>query len=226
MASFKMNFATCRGLGEPGEIVEALDRFGLAETEEVGVLHADGAGPAAFGTLIRRTNLTVQRVDAQTREVLTDIVERAALLPFGTFPEAERLEVYAGGSSAVEQVGAFLATGLGMAVVTDPIELDLLAAVEKLMKETSKFQLRGVRAGDYAATSYMIGTYAPKFMDTDHGLQFIEQYAEGLKSVQVRFAGPSGRATATLTPNACFSYSCPEDDQPEIQQVLRRLITG
>ena len=221
-----MNFATCRGLGEPGEIVEALERFGLAETEEVGVLHADGAGPAAFGTLVRRTNLTIQRVDAETREVLTDVVERVALLPFGAFPGQERLEVYAGGSSAVEQVGAFLATGLGMAVVTDPIELDLVGAIEKLMNETSKFQLRAVRATDYAANSYMIGTYAPKFMDTDHGLQFMEQYAEALKSVQVRFAGSSGRATATLAPNACFSYSCPEDDQPEIQQILRKLATG
>ena len=221
-----MNFATCKGLGTPGEIVEALERFGLAETEEVGVLHADQAGPAAFGTLVRRTNLTIQRLDAETREVLTDVVERVALLPFGAFPELERLEVYAGSASAVEQVGAFLSTGLGMAVVTDPVELDLVGAVEKLSKDTSKFQLRGVRATDYAANSYMIGTYAPKFMDTDHGMQFMEQYAEALKSVQVRFAGPSGRATATLTPNACFSYSCHEDDQPEIQQVLRKLVTG
>ena len=94
------------------------------------------------------------------------------------------------------------------------------------MKETSKFQLRAVRASDYAANSYMIGTYAPKFMDTDHGLKFMEDYAEGLKSVQVRFAGPSARVTATLTPSACFGYSCDEDDQPEVQQVLRRLVTG
>ena len=226
MSSYKINFATCKGLGAPADMVAAMDEFGLAETEEVGVLHADAAGEAAFGTLIRRTNLAVQRIDADTHEVLTENVERVTLYPFGAFTKAERLEVYAGTTSGLQQVGDFIGSGLAMAVVTDPIELDLLTSVDRLMKNTAKFQLRAVRASDYAASSYMIGTYAPKFMDTDHGLQFMEQYAEGLKSVQVRFAGPSGRVTATLTPHACFGYSCQEDDQPEVQQILRKLVTG
>jgi len=226
VASFKINFATCRGLASPAEIVDAMEQFGLAETEEVGVLHADVAGTAAFGTLIRRTDLAVQKIDADTREVLTENVQRVTLYPFGAFTEAQRLEVYAGTTSGIQQVGDFLAGGLAMAVVTDPIELDMLTAVDRLMRTTNKFQLRAVRASDYAANSYMIGAYAPKFMDTDHGLQFMEQYADRIKSVQVRFAGPSGRVTAALTPNACFSYSCHEDDQPEVQQVLRKLVTG
>lgn len=226
MASFKINFATCKGLGAPAEIVDGMEQFGLAETEEIGVLHADVAGEAAFGTLIRRTHMAVQRIDSDTHEVLTENVERITLYPFGAFCNAERLEVYAGTTSGIQQVGDFISGGLAMAVVTDPIELDLLTTVDRLMNNTTKFQLRAVRTSDYAANSYMIGTYAPKFMDTDHGLQFMEQYAEGLKSVQVRFAGPSGRVTATLTPNACFSYSCQEDDQPEVQQILRKLVTG
>lgn len=224
MASFKINFALCRGLGEPGGIVEAMEAYGLAETEEIGVLHANAAAGAAFGTLVRRTNLAIQRIDPKTHQVLTEAVERVALIPFGAFGKAERLEVYAGGGAAVKDVSAFLGSGLAMPVVTDPVELDLLGAVEKLIKTTSKFQLRTVRVSDYAANSYMIGPYAPKFMDTDHGLKFLNEYAEVLKSVQVRFAGPSGRATATLTPNACLSYSCAEDDQPAIQDILRTLI--
>jgi hypothetical protein len=204
-----------------------MEEFGLAETEEIGVLHANAAPGAAFGTLVRRTNLAVQTLDAKTREVVTQAIERVTLLPFGAFPKAERLEVYAGGLSAIKEISAFLSSGLSMPVVTDPIELDLLSVVEKLAKETAKFQLRSVRVSDYAANSYMMGPYAPKFMDTDHGLKFLQEYAEVLKAVQVRFAGPSGRATATLTPNACFSYACAnEDDQPHVQKVLRKLVGG
>ncbi len=226
MSTFKINFAQCRGLGSPAEMVAAMEEFGLAENEEVGVLHADAAAGAMFGTLVRRTQMAVQRLDAETREVFTENVSKITLYPFGAFPEADRLEVYAGTTSGIQQVGDFIGSGLAMAVVTDPFEVDLLGAVEKLLKNTKKCQLRAVRATDYAANSYMIGTYAPKFMDTDHGLTFMEQYAEALKSVQVRFAGPSARVTATLTPNACFSYSCHEDDQPEVQQILRKLVTG
>jgi hypothetical protein len=227
LASFKINFATCKGLGDPKDIVAAMEGFGLAETEEIGVLHASAAPGAAFGTLVRRTNLAVQVLDAKTREVVSRSVERVTLLPFGAFPKTNRLEVYAGGGSAIKEVSAFLSSGLAMPVVSDFIELDLLSAVESLAKETPKFQLRGIRVSDYAANSYMIGPYAPKFMDTDHGLKFLQEYAEVLKTVQVRFAGPSGRATATLTPNACFSYACSnEDDQPHVQKVLRKLAGG
>lgn len=224
MASFKINFAVCKGLAGPADMVDALEQFGLAETEEIGVLHASAAAGAAFGTLVRRSWLAVQKLDAETHEVLSENVERITLLPFGAFHKQDRLEVYAGSAKAIEEVGGFLASGLAMAVVTEPFELDLLALVESLIKETKKFQLRAVRVSDYAANSYMIGAYTPKFMDTDHGLKFMEEYAAVLKTVQVRFAGPSGRVNVTLTPNACFSYSCHEDDQPEVQRILRALV--
>ena len=226
MASFKINFATCKGLGEPKEIVSAMEEFGLAEGEPIGVLHATESPAAAFGTLVRRTDLAVQTIDPKTHEVLTETVERATLLPFGAFSKAGRLEVYTGGVSALQDVGEFLAGALGMAVVTDPIELDLQSAVERMMKSVSKFQLRAVRVTDYAASSYMIGPYAPKFMDTDHGLKFMQEYAEVLKTVELRFSGPSARVSTTLRPNGCFNYSCQDDDQPKVQQILRKLITG
>ncbi len=225
MATFKINFATCKGLEDPATIVAAMEEYGFAETEEIGVLHASAAAGAAFGTLVSRTNFAVQKIDPESREVLNETVERVTLIPFGAFPEAHRLEVYAGSAKTIEEVGSFFSSGLAMSVVTDPIELDLQSSVEKLMETTERFQLRAIRVTDYAANSYMIGTYAPKFMDTDHGLQFLEEYVEALKTVQVRFAGPSAKANATLTPNACFSYSCAEDDQPEIQQILRKLVT-
>lgn len=224
MASFKINFATCKGLGEPSVLAAAMEEYGLAETEEIGVLHASAAAGAAFGTLVRRTNLSVQKVNPESKEVTSSTVERISLIPFGAFTKHERLEVYAGSAASVEEVGTFFSGALAMSTVTERIELDLLSVVERLMKTAQKFQLRSVRVTDYAADSYMIGPYAPKFMDTDHGLKFLEQYAEALKSVQVRFAAPTGRGTATLTPNAAFSYSCNEDDQPAVQQMLRELL--
>lgn len=224
MASFKINFASCRGLPEPQEIVRKMEEFGLAETEEFGVLNASGASGAAFGTLIRRTNMTFQRLDPQTREVTSGVVERVRLIPFGLFPKLERMEVYAGSASSIEEVGDFLASGLAMPVVTERIEFDVLSAIDRLIKNTQRFQLRTIRVTDYAGDSYMIGPYAPKFMDTEHGLKFLEQYTEALKSAQVRFAGPQARVNATLTPQACFSFSCHEDDQPAVQQTLRELL--
>lgn len=223
MATYKINIATCRGLDKPAAIVKAMEEYGLADKQEMGVLHASTAGPAAFGTLVRRTNLAVQRLDNKTRQVVSDQVEKVTLIPFGAFPEAEQIEVYAGSAATIKEVEAFLAGALTMAVVVDVIELDVIAAVQKMMKTAQKFQLRAVRVTDYAASSYMMGPYAPKFMDTEHGLKFLDEYAEGIKTVQVRFAAPAGRATATLTPNACFSFSCHEDDQPHVQEVLRKL---
>jgi len=224
VASYKLNIASCRGLPAADEIVRGLEEFGLAEGEPYGVLDASQGSGAAFGTLIRRTNMPVKRIEPKTRQVLTEAVERVALVGFGAFPAAERLEAYAGSASALKDVDALLTTGLALAVVTDPIELDVLSCVEKLMKNTQRFQLRSVRVTDYAANSYMIGAYVPKFMDTDHGLQFLEDYAEALKSAQVRFAGPTARVNLTITPNACFSYSCSEDDQPAVQEIVRKLL--
>ncbi len=224
MATYKINIATCRGLDKPAAMVKAMEEYGLAEGQEMGVLHASEAGNAAFGTLVRRTNLTVQRLDVKTRQVVSDQVEKVALIPFGAFPQAEQIEVYAGSAATIKEVEAFLAGALTMAVVVDAIELDVLASVQKLIKTVQKFQLRAARASDYAASSYMMGPYAPKFMDTEHGLKFLDEYAEGIKTVQVRFAAPAGRATATLSPNACFSFSCHENDQPHVQDVLRKLV--
>lgn len=224
MASFKINFASCRGLPAPKALVAALEEFGFAEGEEIGVLHCSAASGAAFGTLVRRTNVAVQKVDEKTREVLTQKIEKATLIPFGAFAEQERLEVYAGSATAIEEVGAFFASGLSLPVSLDALEIDLESAVEKLIKKTQRFQLRSARVSDYAANSYMIGPYGPKFMDTEHGQAFLAEHAAALKSVQVRFATPAGRAGATLTPNACFGYSCDEDDQPVVQQVLRELL--
>ena len=46
---------------------------------------------------------------------------------------------------------------------------DIWSAIEKLLMQTEKFQLRAGRVTDYTHNSFMNGTYAPKFLDTEHG---------------------------------------------------------
>jgi hypothetical protein len=224
MASFKLNVARIRGCPPAAELVSQMQEYGLPDSEEFGILTCSSAGDSAFGTLVRKTQQAVQRIDPETHEVATTSVERVTLYPFGIRPDSETLETYAGTASGCEQMGAFLSSCLALPIVVEGREIDLLDAVEKLSANANRFQLRSIRVSDYSANSFMIGPYAPKFIDTQHGLDFMQQYVESLSSVAVRFQAPNGRANATLSPKACFSFSCHEDDQAEVMSILRKLV--
>ncbi len=224
MASYKMNLARIKGLPSPKKIVETMTAFGLPETEEFGVLNCSGTSSSAFATLIRKTQQAVKQLDAETKELTSAPVEKVTVYPIAVTPEMERLEVYAGSVGAIEQAGIFFSSCMAFKTVTETIEFDVAAAVEKLAKEANKFQLRVVRVSDFAHNAYMTGMYAPKFIDTQHGLDFLAEYAAGVTSASVRFAGPTGRVNITLTPSACFTYSCNEDDQVAVQTILRKLV--
>ena len=224
MASSRLNIARIRGCPAPAAVIEALEDFGLPESGEYAVLnHSAGTG-AVYATVVRRTQQTLQRLDSEAREVVAAPVEKATVLPFGVNPGKEVLEVYAGSASAIEQVGEFLSGGLALPAVIDPIELDILSAIEKLSGTTKHFQLRSARVSEYAHNSYMSGPYGPKFLDTVHGTDFLGEYAEYITAAAVRFAGPTGRATVTLSPKACFSFSCNEEDETAVQTILRSLV--
>jgi hypothetical protein len=102
--------------------------------------------------------------------------------------------------------------------------MDIPAAIDKLNKTTQKFQLRSLRVGDYAHNSYMAGPYAPKFLDGPHGMEFLEEYSQQVLAAGVKFAAPHGRVTASLTPIACFTFSCHEDDHSAVQSILRKIV--
>ena len=70
----------------------------------------------------------------------------------------------------------------------------------------------------------MVGTYAPKFLDSESGKDFLSEHEEYVTSAGVRFSGPTGRINVLLGPKASFSYSCNEDDQAAAQAVLRELV--
>ncbi len=224
MATFKLNIARIRGCTPPNELNKAMKEFGLPDDEAFGVLNHSATDSTVFATIARRTQTAVQKLDTDSGEVLTAPVEKVTVYPFAVKPSAEVLEIYAGSVSAIEQIGLFFSSALGVPAVVEAIDLDIPSAIEKLAKETGKFQLKSVRVNDYAHNSYMSGPYVPKFLDTVHGLEFMEEYAELITAASVRFQGPSGRVNVRLTPKACFSFSCNEDDQPTVQTVLRKLV--
>ncbi len=224
MATFKLNVGHIRGCPPPAEIAAAMEEFGLPESEEFGVLEHSATAETAFATIIRRTDQTVQRLDPETQGVTTVAVEKVTLYPFAVRPAGEVLEVYAGAASSIEQVGEFFSGCLALPIVVDPIELDIASAVDKLAAATQRFQLRSIRISDYAHNSYMSGPYAPKFLDTEHGKDFLGEYADYVLAATVRFQTPGGRANVNLTPKACFSFSCGEEDQTAVLSILRKLI--
>ncbi len=224
MASYKLNVARIRGCPQPAEVEKAMAAFGLPEAEEFGVLNHSATESAAFGTIVRKTQQAVQTLDEEAGEVTASAVERVHVYPFGVRPEGEVLEVYAGSASSIEQVATFFSSCLALPTVVETIELDVLSAIEKLGKMTKRFQLRAARISDYAHNSYMAGAYAPKFLDTQHGVNFLEEYVDYISSAQVRFAAEAGLANVHLSPKACFRYSCHEDDQPTVQGIVRKLL--
>lgn len=224
MASFKLNIARIRGCPPADELAEAIDAFGLPESEEFGVLSCTSGQSTVYGTIVRKTQQTVQKLDVEAGEVTAVAVEKATVYPFGVNPSRQVLETYAGSAAGIDQIAGFFSAHLALPTIVEAIKLDVLSAIDKLVKQTEKFQLRAARVSDYAHNSFMSGTYAPRFLDTEHGKDFLDEYADYIKSAAVRFAGPSGRINVTLTPTACFSFSCNEEDQPAAQAVLRKLI--
>ena len=224
MASYRLNIARIRNCPPPEQLLEAAREYGLPEDEEFGVLDAKTNGPVAFITMVRKTQQAVQRLDSDTLQLVSHAVEKVSLLPFAIKPDTEVLEIYAGSGSAIEQVGTFLASCLALPSIVEAIDVDVPAAIDKLMNNADRAQLKSIRVGEYAHNSFMSGPYAPKFLDSEHGKEFLEQYAEFAQSARLRFKAPTGFATVSITPKASFSYSCNEEDQPVVQTLIRKLV--
>ena len=224
MASFKLNLGRIRGLPKPRQLDELLESYGLPESEEYGVLKHAATEEAIQATIVRRTHQSFQKIDPESRQLTAATIEKVTVYPFAVFPKKEQLEVYAGSAAGLKEIGVFLSSALALSAVVDSVELDVAAAIETLAGSTQRFVLRSARVSDFAHNSYLIGPYAPRFADSAHGKEFLDEHAEGVTSASVRFQGPTGRVTAGLTPAACFSYSCHEDDVPTVRNILRKLL--
>jgi len=223
MASFKLNLATIRGCPPAKELAEAIAAYGLPENDEFGVLNHSATDEAVFATVVRKSHQTVQRLNNETGEVTAEAVEKVNVYPIGVRPKSEVLEIYAGPVGGIEQMGIFFGSCLALPTVTEAIALDIPGAVARLAKNTERFQLRSIRVSEYAHNSFMAGPYAPKFLDSQHGVDFLDEYVDFVTAASVRFQGPSGRVNVTLSTKACFGFSCNDDDQPAVQSILRKL---
>jgi len=223
MASYTLNIARTRGCPTAGELRKKLTDYGVQP--ETGFAVLDVAKGSAFvrGTLVRLVAQQYPHLDGEAEQLDTQVVEKAVALPLSLWPGKGRLEIAAGSKTGIEDVGAFLASELALSVVVDPIEIDLVDAVEWLAANANRFQLRSATISDYAHNSYMIGKYSPKFMDTDHGLKLLEGYAEATDAVVVRFV-LGARVNLTIRPSGCFSYSLKDEgDNDQVKKILREL---
>ncbi len=224
MSSFKLNLAMFDG-PDAKTIAAAMEQYGRPEDSEYGVLNFSASDEVVFATIIRRVHQAVPQLDEESDELTSRPIEKVTLLPVGIYPAKNRLEVYEGGPAAIDYVTNFLANELALAVVVNQIQLDVADAVAKIEKNTQRFQLKSIRVSEYAHNSYMMGPYSPKFLDTASGMEFLNEYVDFCTSAQVRFQGPRGRITVTVSPKSCFRYSLSEeDDKPHVQGLLRQLL--
>jgi len=224
MSSYRLNIARISGLPQASKVAAAMESFGLPESEEFGVLNTSSSEQAVFGTIVRKSHQVVQKLDTESNEVTSAAVEKATVYTFAVNPSTGILETYSGSAASIEQVGEFLASSLAFGCLIEQIELDIPASIDKLSRTTEKFQLRSIRVSDYAHSSYVAGPYAPKFQDNDHGKAFLDEHSELVTAAGVRFATKTGRVNVSLSPKTCFSYSCNEDEAPNVKSILRKLI--
>ena len=174
MPSFRLNFANIQGCPAPAKVAKLMEQFGLPKSEEFGVLACQATEAMLFGTIVRRSNRTVARLDAETKEITAAPIEMVTVYPFGIRPFTGRLETYAGSSAGIEQVSVFLCSCLALPSLVGDIEIDVPSAIDKLAQSAKRFQLRAVRVSEHAHNAYMIGAYAPKFLDSEHGKEFLK----------------------------------------------------
>ncbi len=223
MASFKLNVAKIRGLPTGGKLVSALKDFGMPSGEEFGVLSCSFKGDSVSSIVIYRSTQSIRQLDPSGQEIISTAIERIRTYQVQMTPAKDRIETYEGSANGIERIQAFLSSQLSLPVVTEAIELDVARAVEKLSTRLERFQLRSIRMEGYSPKSYMIGTYCPRFSDTEHALEFLAEHDEGVLGASIRFAGPRGLVGATITQNACFTYFCDHENKEFAQNTLRRL---
>ena len=224
MATFKLNIAQIRQCPAVEAIAAAMEEFGLPDGEPFGVLNHSATSAACFATILRRTQQTLQTLDGESQEVTSSMVEKVTVYPIAIFPRRGVLEIYAGTASGIEQIAGFMGSSLAMPTIVDPIELDIPGTIEKLAGMCERFRLEAVRVRDYAHNSYMAGPYAPKFLDGQHGMDFLNEHIDNISSARIGFFAETGKVSVTLTNKACFAFACNEDEESNVQAILRKLV--
>ena len=221
MASFKLNIGRITGCPAAATLAEKMN-VGV-DGQRFGVLDLVGTAAAVKCRLLRLTNKPAKVWD-EAKGAIVEVVERKAEeLPLTIFPQKGTIELTAGSAKALEHIETFLTDELGLSVVVEPIEMDVLGSIEKLRKDARKFQLVSGTIELFSANSFTLGTYRPKFEDTENGMEFLEKHAAAVKDARVRFAAKNGRVNLVLTSLANYAFSCREDDRDGVIAMVREL---
>ena len=225
MASYKLNIGMVRGCPSTAELATKMEML-PDEDERFTILDLNHTPTALKCRLVRFSNQVIKGWDPQRRDVEEVVVRKAEVLPLLILPPKGIVEVQAGSIRSLEQVDVLLTQELGLAVTVEPIEFDVIDLIRKVRQEVQAFQLVSAAVDLFSANSYTLGVYRPRFEDTEHGLDFLDEHEEAIKTARVRFAGKSGKVTVTLSPNSAFAFSCRADDYDQVSALLRRVACG
>jgi len=237
MPSFQIHIASI-ALDNPDILVQRLDQFikrqgdALSTNSEFVVLkyHRAEGSPTVRIELARRIPCNLQTIASGPGGNLHLTATPAARAVASTVlinTAAERIETYGPGAKSLDHAAeGFLINELGIPVLWERMKVDISEAIDKLAADVERLRIVRTGIGDYSHNSYMIGPYSPKFLDSQHGLDFTQEYIEGVKTVRVKFAGPSGPVSLSVKPVSSFSGSIKDDDDLAYVQSICRKLAG
>jgi hypothetical protein len=236
MSSYQIHLARLTGTDDAAALTAAVKEYEQTQkppfVEQFAVLGVSGGKSAVR---IAAAYCTGKEINVVTKlpgarkgpeTVSLDLERVNVAIPFEMLINAKagRLQTFGPGPKSLEMANEFLVGALAWPALTSEIEIEAQASLDTMISQkVERLQLVSVSIGDYSHNSYMVGGYNPKFLDSQHGLDFSAEYAESINSMSVKFAGPTGKVTMKLTNKASFTFSCHEDDYDYVAAICRRL---
>lgn len=226
MPSYKLNIGRITGIAgglTADQVAESIASWPNSPDEVYFRRACIVNGTVVTGNLTVLDQKTATVLKRETGDLDTKVIERADDIPYRIYPTALRVETYAGSLRGLLDLNNFL-VGCGVTLNIENIELELAKVLETLEAlALPAFRVKSVKVSDFAANSYVMGTYGPKFTDTVHGHEFVEKYGVALVGLAVAWRGNTGKVGLSLVPRSCFTFSCHEDDRESVLAVLREL---
>jgi len=225
MGSYRLNLATCKGLPPAKQLADRMETLKPKTDDdyEFAVLAVRAGEGIVLADVLVRSWRKVSEWNVEKAMMEAKDVRVEKVLPCMLWPDKELLATVTGGVSTLETIMVLLATELALPVVVEPVQIDLLYAIEELRTRQNRFQLKAVKHSAFASDSYTEGPFAPRFLDTVHGIDFCRENESAIDAVTVTWAGPSKRVRLVMRKQVGFSYSCHEDDAEVVKTVLMNL---
>ena len=228
MPSYQIHYATVAGLPDASMIVDAVKLYGEKQAVAAGefvVLDVAGSKTAARIALAYVAAKKINVVRPSDGEMGMEVDQVNIAIPFELrlCTKTEQLKTYGPGVWSIEHSGVFLSGAMAFPTLISEIELKVEKSLEILREKVDRLTIVGAEVSDYSHDRYMLGKYAPKFLDTDHGLDFVGEYVDSLKAITVQWPGASGKVRMKLTSAASFSFTAHEDDFQQVEAICTHL---